>query len=133
MNPAPLLFAPAIIQAHAAAAILALGLGAAQLWLPKGTARHRVLGWIWAALLAGVALSSIWISGERFRFGPFSWIHGLSIFTLVMLPIGLLHARRGHVGRHRATMISLYTSALVIAGLFTLAPGRILGRVLFGG
>ena len=133
MTLAPLLAAPAIIQFHALAAVTALALGAVQLALPKGGPRHRVMGWLWAVLLASVALTSIWISGERMRFGPFSWIHLLSVLTLVMLPVGILHARRGRIGRHRWTMISLFAGALVIAGAFTLLPYRIMGRVVFGG
>lgn len=133
MTLAPLAGAAGLIQLHAAAAVAALALGIYQLRAPKGTRRHRVLGWIWAALLAFVAVSSIWISGERMRFGPFSWIHGLSLFTLAMLPVGLLAARRGRITRHRYTMIGLFVGALVIAGLFTLAPGRIIGRAVWGG
>jgi uncharacterized membrane protein len=42
-------------------------------------------------------------------------------------------ARRHHVGNHRFAMISLFAGALVIAGAFTLLPGRIMHRVVFGG
>lgn len=132
MTLAPLLAAPAIITVHAGAAIAALVLGTAQLWLPKGRGLHRAMGWVWAALMLIVAVSSFWISGERFRFGPFSPIHLLSIFTLVMLPLGLWRARRHDVRGHRGTMIGIYVGALIVAGVFTLLPARILGRVLFG-
>jgi uncharacterized membrane protein len=37
------------------------------------------------------------------------------------------------VQRHRFTMLGLFCGALVIAGLFTLAPGRIMHKVVFGG
>lgn len=132
MTLAPLLAAPAIIKVHTAAAIAALLLGAAQFWLPKGRGLHRTMGWIWAALMLVVAISSLWISKERFQFGPFSPIHLFAILTLVSLPLGLLYARRHNVRGHKATMISLYIGALIVAGLFTLLPSRILGRVLFG-
>jgi uncharacterized membrane protein len=132
MNLAPLLAAPAIIQLHAGAAVAALLLGIAQLSLPKGTGLHRTMGWIWAALMLAVAVSSFWISGERFRFGPFGPIHLLSILTLVSLPLGLFYARRHNVRGHRTTMISLFAAALIVAGLFTLLPSRLLGRVVFG-
>lgn len=128
----PLIAAPAIIQLHGAAAAAALALGIYQLAAAKGTRAHRLVGWAWAALLATVAVSSIWISKESFRFGPFSWIHGLSLFTLVALPAGLLAARRHAVRRHSLIMIGLFSGSLVIAGLFTFAPGRIIGRALFG-
>jgi uncharacterized membrane protein len=56
----------------------------------------------------------------------------LSIFTAVMLPIGVVHARRHRVRQHRSSMIWLFAGALVIAGIFTLFPGRIMHRVVFG-
>jgi uncharacterized membrane protein len=42
---APLLAAPAIIQFHAAFAFAAIGLEATQLVAPKGTLKHRTIGW----------------------------------------------------------------------------------------
>ena len=54
------------------------------------------------------------------------------IFTLVMLPIAVLHAGRRHVARHRLAMISIFAGALVIAGIFTFYPGRIMYAVVFG-
>ena len=132
MTLAPLLAAPTVIQLHAGAAVAALLLGAAQFWLPKGRGLHRAMGWVWAALMLVVAITSFWISKERFQLGPFSPIHLLSILALVSLPLGILYARRRNVRGHKATMISLYIGALIVAGLFTLLPSRILGRVLFG-
>ncbi|MBK1662600.1 DUF2306 domain-containing protein [Paracraurococcus ruber] len=130
MQFAPLLAAPPLVQAHAAAAIAAFGLGLWQMAAPKGTLPHRRLGWAWTGLMLVVALSSFGITGNR---GPwhFSWIHGISLFTLVMLPLAVLHARRGRVGLHRRAMIGLFLGALVITGAFTLLPGRLLGRVVF--
>jgi uncharacterized membrane protein len=78
-----------------------------------------------------IAASSFWIHGFRI-IGPFSPIHLLSIFTLVMLPVAVLHARRHRVERHRKAMTSIFIGAMVIAGLFTLLPGRIMHDVVFG-
>lgn len=64
--------------------------------------------------------------------GPWSPIHLLSLFTLAIVPLGLMRARRHDVGRHRAIMLWTYGLALVAAGLFTLAPGRIMHAALFG-
>ena len=80
--------------------------------------------------MAGVAISSFWISGIK-QYGNFSWIHGLSIFVLIMLPLGVPAARRHRVSAHGKTMIELFVGALVIAGLFTLLPGRIMHQVVF--
>jgi uncharacterized membrane protein len=132
MSLAPLLAASPQIQLHAFAAMAAFVLGAVQLAAPKGTLPHRTLGWIWAAVMLVVAGSSFWIHTIR-QWGDFSVIHLLSIFTLVMLPVGLLYAHRHQVEGHRITMASLFVGALVIAGAFTLYPGRIMHHVVFGG
>ena len=132
MNWAALTGAPPVIQAHAYAAFAAIALGGVQLALPKGTARHRVLGFSWAALMLFLAGSSLFIHTIR-TLGPFSPIHGLSLFTLVMVPLAVLAARRGDIGAHRRAMLSLYALALIVTGFFTLWPGRIMHRVVFGG
>ena len=132
MNLAPLLDAPLTIQLHAYAALAAFALGVVQLSSIKGTTRHRAMGYAWVALMLVVAGSSFWIHDLR-MWGPWSPIHLLSIFTLAMLPLGVWHARRHDVSRHRWTMIGIFSGALVIAGFFTLAPGRIMSKVLFGG
>jgi uncharacterized membrane protein len=132
MSLAPLLAASPVIQVHAFAAMGAFVLGLVQLTAPKGTIPHRTVGWIWVILMLTVAVSSFWIHDIR-TFGPFSLIHLLSILTLVILPLAVLAARRHRVGAHRKTMVSLFVGALVIAGLFTFVPGRIMYRVAFGG
>ena len=132
MTLAPLLRADPVIQLHAFAAMAAFVLGAVQLAAPKGTLRHRTMGWLWVLLLATIAVSSFWIHKIRLV-GPFSPIHLLSIFTLVMLPLAVLAARRHRVTEHRRAMIAIFFGALVIAGAFTLVPGRIMHAVVFGG
>ena len=125
------LAAPAIIQWHAFAALGAFALGAVQLAAPKGTIPHRLFGWIWTTLLFVVAVSSFFIHEIRL-WGPFSPIHLLSVFTLIMLPLAVLCARRHEVTKHRRAMTGLFLGALVIAGAFTLLPGRIMHAVVFG-
>jgi len=132
VNLAPLTNAPLPIQLHAYAALGAFVLGAVQLAGVKGTTRHRALGFTWASLMLIVALSSFWIHELRI-WGPWSPIHLLSIFTLVMLPLAVLAARRHDVARHRRAMLGIFFGALVIAGLFTLVPGRIMNKALLGG
>jgi uncharacterized membrane protein len=131
MSLSPLLNAAPAIPLHAFAAMTAFVLGAVQLAAPKGTAPHRTLGWIWVAVMAIVAGSSFWIHQIRLV-GPWSPIHLLSIFTLLMLPLGVWMAHRHRVADHRRIMILMFSGALVIAGLFTLLPGRIMHAVVFG-
>ena len=131
MNVAPLLDAAPQIPIHAFAAMAAFVLGVIQLVAPKGTLPHRTLGWLWVALMAVVAISSFWIHQIRLL-GPWSPIHLLSIFTLVVLPLGVWRAHRHQVADHRRIMTLIFAGALVIAGLFTLLPGRIMHAVMFG-
>ena len=128
---APLLNAEPAIQLHAFTAIAAFALGAVQLSAPKGTLPHRTAGWIWVALMVIVAVSSFFIHDLRV-WDAWSPIHLLSVFTLAMLPLAVMHARRHRVDRHRRAMVAIFVGALVIAGLFTLAPGRIMHAVVFG-
>jgi uncharacterized membrane protein len=131
MTLAPLLAAPTVIQWHAFAALGAFALGAVQLAAPKGTIPHRLFGWTWAILMLAVVVSSFFIHTIRL-WGPWSPIHLLSLFTLVMLPLAVLRARRHEVESHRRAMTGLFVGALVIAGAFTLLPGRIMHAVVFG-
>ena len=131
MSFAPLLEAAPAIPLHAFAAMAAFVLGLVQFAAPKGTLPHRTFGWIWVGLMVVVAASSFWIHGIR-MVGPFGPIHLLSIFTLVVLPLAVWRAHTHRVADHRRMMIFIFAGALVVAGLFTLVPGRIMHRVIFG-
>jgi uncharacterized membrane protein len=131
MSLAPLLEAAPTIPLHAFSAMAAFLLGLVQFAAPKGTLPHRTLGWIWVGLMTVVAVSSFWIHSIRLV-GPFSPIHLLSIFTLAVLPLAVWRAHAHRVADHRRMMIFIFAGALVIAGLFTLAPGRIMHQVVFG-
>src|ERR1700733_1834233 len=131
MSLAPLLNAAPAIPLHAFAAMAAFVLGLFQFAAPKGTLPHRTLGWIWVALMLSVAISSFWIHQIRLV-GLWSPIHLLSIFVLFTVPLGVWRAHRHQVADHRLIMTLIFSGALVIAGLFTLLPGRIMHAVVFG-
>ncbi len=133
MSPlAPLLEAPLLIQIHAKTAILAVALGPLALFRQRRDRWHRLTGYVWTGAMAVTALSSFGIHGLRL-IGPFGPIHALSVLTLVSLVFGVRAAIRGDIVAHRQTMRSLYLFALVLAGIFTLLPGRLMNRVLAGG
>ena len=121
------------IQLHAFAAMAAFVLGAVQLAAPKGTLPHRTLGMGLGRADAGDQRFVVLDPRHHGCGGPWSPIHLLSVFTPD-------HAgawrwwrpARHRVRAHRITMISIFAGALVIAGLFTLVPGRIMHGVLFG-
>lgn len=120
------------IQIHALAAMTAFALGLVQFAMPKGGRRHRVVGWTWVCVMAVTAVTSFWIHEIRV-IGSWSPIHILSVITLISLP-GVVHAvRLGNVARHRIIVTSLFVFALLMAGGFTLLPGRLMHTVLFGG
>jgi uncharacterized membrane protein len=131
MTLAPLLQASPAIQLHAFAAKTAFALGIVQLSAPKGTIPHRTVGWIWVMLMLAVSISAFFIHQIRL-WGPWSLIHLLAIFTLITLAIAVWNAHRHRVPQHRNAMIAIFLGALVIAGLFTLLPGRIMHAVVFG-
>lgn len=131
MSLAPLLDASLAIRIHAFAALAALAFGAIQMAAPKGTSPHRALGVVCVGLMALVAVSSFFI-GDLFHITPFSLIYVLSAYVLWSLPMAVIHARRGEIARHRNAMQGLFAYALVVAGLFTLLPGRIMHAVAFG-
>jgi uncharacterized membrane protein len=118
---------PLPIWIHMTAAFSALVLGAALLSRRiKGDRMHRIAGWTWVGAMLTVAISSLWIPG----FMHFTWIHVFTAITLVSLPLGVYRARTHNVKAHRATMIGLFSGGLIIAGIFTLLPGRILGNAV---
>ena len=131
MSLAPLVESSAAIQLHAFSAMTAFALGIVQFAAPKGTLPHRTIGFIWAGLMLAVALSSFWIHELRV-FGPWSPIHLISIFTLITLPLAVWYAHTHRVRSHKWWMVSIFLGALVVAGLFTFVPGRIMYDVAFG-
>ena len=116
-----------VVAVHALAAASAVVLGAWLLQARKGNRAHRIGGWIWVLCMATVAGLSFAIRRPE----GFSWIHGLSVFTLVTLATGVAFARAHRVRAHRANMIGLYAGGLIVTGLFTLLPGRLIGSALW--
>ncbi|MCW5724477.1 MAG: DUF2306 domain-containing protein [Maricaulaceae bacterium] len=125
----PLLAAPWHIQLHAFAAMAALGLGVVQIAAPKGTIPHRTLGYVWVALMLIVAITAIFIRNG----GQFSWIHLFVPLTLYGTWELVMHARRGNAARHRGAVMGMVLFALMVPGLFSFMPGRIMHQVAFGG
>jgi uncharacterized membrane protein len=131
IDPSPLLQAATPIPFHALAALAAAGLGAVQLWRPKGGPMHRRLGYLWVALMTGVAISGLFIHELR-MVGPFIPIHLLSLITLASLWVAISRARRRDIAGHRRVMLLLFWLALVLTGAFTFWPGRVMHAVVFG-
>ena len=119
------------IPLHALAAMVAILLGAIQLLCPKGTMIHKALGYVWVLLMLAVSVSSLFIH-EINMWGKYSPIHILSLYTIATLFQAIYFVRVGNIKRHKQTMTLLYLLALILTGLFTLLPGRVMHMIIFG-
>lgn len=125
-----------LIAVHLTAALGALALGPAALWARLGRAQrprlHRVLGYAWVALMLVTALSAIFIRDRSLpNLAGYTPIHLLVPVVLLSL-VGAFRALwQRDIARHRSIMQMLYLGACVLAGAFTLLPGRYLGHKLW--
>ena len=126
-----------IIYAHATLALLAVPLGLFILLTKKGTRQHKMLGQIWVIFLILVSLTAIFI--QAINPGQYSWVHLFIPFTLVSLIFSIWSIKKYKKTKierykysHMYSMIGVYVGALLIAGAFTLMPGRFFHHILFG-
>jgi uncharacterized membrane protein len=114
-----------LVAAHATAATTGLLLGGYQLVRrAKGDRVHRRLGWVWVALMTFVATSSFAI--RDLRHGQLSFLHVLSVVTLVSLVLGIVQVRRGNVSGHRAAMRGSWFGVLGAFIGAVAVPGRLI-------
>lgn len=121
---------PFQIQLHIAAALTALLLGTVQLIGVKGTTAHRIIGWTWVIAMAITAVSSLFI--RQINPGSFSFIHLLSGWTIIALPMAVYAARKHRVLAHRRGMTGMFVGGLIVAGALTFLPGRLMWALFFG-
>ncbi len=99
----------------------------------KGTAKHRLLGKIYMALMFFTGLVTLFMPaaiGTRWL-GHFGFIHLFSLLTLYAVPAAYFAARRGDIAAHKGPMIGLFIGGVLIAGTFAFMPGRTLHNWLF--
>ena len=58
-------------------------------------------------------------------------IHAFTLLVAINLPRGILAIRRGQVQAHRQAMRGIFIGGCLVAGVFTLLPGRFLGTLLW--
>lgn len=124
-----LLLAPVVLKIHISSALTAFFVGCWILARPKGRGMHKTLGWVWVAAMGLTAISSFWLTGLNGQ--TFSWIHGLSAWTVIGLPMGIYAVRRKQIKKHAKSMTGMFLGAMVIAGLFTFLPGRTMWHLFF--
>lgn len=109
-------------------------LGTILILIQKGTAIHKSMGRIYMVLMLITAFITLFMPaqvGPQFV-GHFGWVHSFSFLTLYTVPTAYVAIRKGNMRSHQRKMILLYVGAILIAGGFTLAPGRYLHGVFFG-
>ena len=121
---------PLAVWGHLATIATALILTPVMLWRKRGDRFHRQLGWVWASAMALTAVISFDV--RLINQGQFSWIHLLSAWTLIQVPVIIWSARTHNVARHRSSVRGMIIGALLIAGLFTFPFDRLMGHWLFG-
>lgn len=109
-------------------------LGTVLILIRKGTSIHKSMGRIYMILMLITAFITLFIPAQVGPqvVGHFGWVHSFSFLTLYTVPTAYVAIRKGNMRSHQRKMILLYVGAILIAGGFTLAPGRYLHGVFFG-
>ena len=100
----------------------------------KGTPAHRLLGKIYMGLMLFTAIITLFMEalvGPKFL-NHFGFLHLLSLFVLYTVSTAYRAIRVGNIKLHKRKMVGLYVGALLVAGAFTLSPGRLIHSWLFG-
>ena len=108
----------------------AIILGGVQFYMKKGGILHKLIGRTWIGLMVVVSVSSFFIHKIEL-WGAYSPIHLLSVWTIFSLGLAIYYVRVGNIKRHKQVMIALYGFALLLTGLFTLMPGRVMHQIVF--
>ena len=115
------------IWVHFLAAVLAIVLGLINLVSKKGTFQHRIIGWFWLIIMIFVTIPSFWI--REINEGDFSWVHLLTIWTVISMGIAIISIKKGNVRTHAGFMVGTMVGA-VIAGGFAMMPGRYISEMI---
>ncbi|HXP05055.1 MAG TPA: DUF2306 domain-containing protein [Stellaceae bacterium] len=131
MDLAPIADAPLAIRIHLATVIPAFAIGT---WLiffsTKGARWHRGLGAVYLVLMTVTAIATFFI--RSINPGHLTLIHLFIPLTFFGVFGALWNIRRGNIKGHRNAMLGLYVGGILLAGAFTLLPGRLLHHVFLG-
>ncbi len=108
---------PLLSQVHILAAIVAIATGFVVLRRPKGTRRHRRLGYLYVGSMVTLNLSSFFIFKLTGRFSPFHVAAFLSLATTLagFVPVFLRRPAHGWLDMHLQFMSWSYIGLLAAA------------------
>jgi uncharacterized membrane protein len=115
-----------LLVSHVIAALFVLTIGPLQILRRRRDRIHRAIGYLWVSAMYYVCLSSFWIVSE----GHFSWLHGLSAFTIVTVSLGLVGAIRRDIRSHLGNMVGSYFGIAVAFVFAVTVPGRVIPELL---
>ncbi|NNJ89503.1 MAG: DUF2306 domain-containing protein [Eudoraea sp.] len=123
-----------LMYAHLITVIPCFFIGTALLLIKKGTNIHKIFGRVYMPLMLITAIITLFMPAQV---GPqiflhYGYIHSFSFLTIYTVPTAYIAIKKGRVKAHKRKMILLYFGAIIIAGGFTLAPGRFLHNLFFG-
>ncbi|MEZ5957627.1 MAG: DUF2306 domain-containing protein [Hyphomonadaceae bacterium] len=121
---------PLKVKIHILSALTALVVGTIIFLQPKGSRFHKTLGWAWVVAMATAAVSSLFITG--INRDSWSFIHLLSGWTIISLPMALYAIRNRKVRAHQRAMTGMFLGGLILAGALTFLPGRFFYAFFFG-
>lgn len=109
-------------------------LGTYLLFFRKGTPLHKCLGRLYMLLMLATAIISLLMPAQigfqlLHHFGP---LHLLSVLAIYSVISAFTAIKQGNLRKHKISMLSLYCSGILLAGIFTLLPGRLLHSWIFG-
>ena len=125
-----------LIAVHMSAALISIAIGPVALWsrlwagkghthLPPRPKLHRAFGYAWVTMMLIASIRAIFVRDFQLpNIAGYTPIYALVPITLYTLFRAFQHLAQGNIERHRKAMQSLYISACLVAGAFTLLPGR---------
>ena len=113
-----------LLISHVVAAAGAVILGGVQLFRSKGVPGHRIVGRMYVVLILWAAITSFWI--RDLRDGEFSWLHILSVVTVIGVTFAVVAIRRGDVTNHRVHMTGSWLGATTAMVFALVIPARVI-------
>ena len=119
------------------AALGAVVVGPIALWARNGSTQrphiHRAFGYAWVTLMVLAATSALFVRDFLLpNLGGYTLLHAFVPVVFFSLFRAFYYLVKGNIRGHRKTMQGLYIGACVVAGGFTLLPGRYLGQLVLG-
>ena len=126
-----------VLAIHLSAIATAIVLGPVALWARRSNDQrpclHRAAGYAWVTLMLMAATSAIFIRDYRLpNIAGYTPFHLLVPVVYGMLILAFWFLAKGNISGHRKAMQRLYFGACLVAGAFTLLPGRLLGNLVLG-